>query len=124
MKTEGVEPFRRLPGTDNEKPDKWNPERSCYIGSFPNVSPEKEDNKGDRKQDAMVGERCIGYIRGQRSEERGRRTEGGGWSCSSAMFRQLDYLPRIVIRFLKETANGLSRVSNHLFRHFGKDRQR
>jgi len=43
---------------------------------------------------------------------------------SSAMLRQLDYLHRAVIRFLKETADGLNCVSNHLFRHFGKDRQR
>src|SRR5207247_4550883 len=67
------------------------------------------------RQDAMLGGRCIGYIRGLRSEGGGRRTEGrgrrtegrgGGWS--SAMLRQLDYLHPAVIRFLKETANGLN----------------
>lgn len=31
--------------------------------------------KATVRQDAMVGERCIGYIRGRRSEVRGRRTE-------------------------------------------------
>ena len=92
------------------------------------------------RQDAMVGERCIGYIRGRRSEGggrktevrgRGQRAEGGGqttddrgWSWSSAMLRQLDYLHPAVIRFLKETADGLNCASNHLFRYFGKDRQR
>jgi hypothetical protein len=87
--------------------------------------------KATVRQDAMVGERCIGYIRGQtsegggqRSEDRRRTTDDRGWSWSSAMLRQLDYLHRAVIRFLKETADGLNCVSNHLFRHFGKDRQR
>ena len=88
MKTKGVEPFRRLPGTDNQNPDKRHPKRSCYIGSFPNVSPEKEDNKGDRKAG------CYGWrevhrlyqrteirgeeVRGRRSEERGKRKEERG----------------------------------------------
>ena len=80
--------------------------------------------KATVRQDAMVGERCIGYIRGRRAEGGGRRTDDRGWSWSSAMLRQLDYLHRAVIRFLKETADGLNCVSNHLFRHFGKDRQR
>ena len=85
----------------------------------------------------MWGERFITEVRGQRSEDRGqegrrtedggrrgRRADDGGLSWSSAMLRQLDYLHRAVIRFLKETADGLNRVSNHLFRYFGKDRQR
>src|SRR6266481_5638912 len=33
--------------------------------------------KATVRQDAMVGERCIGYIRGQRSAGGGQRTEGG-----------------------------------------------
>ena len=28
---------------------RWEPKRAADIGLFPNVSPEKEDNEGDRK---------------------------------------------------------------------------
>src|SRR5213592_1217504 len=62
--------------------------------------------KATVRQDAMVGERCIGYIRGRRAEGGGRRTDDRGWSWTSAMLRQLEYLHRAVIRFLKETADG------------------
>src|SRR5438094_9480780 len=36
--------------------------------------------KASVRQDAMLGGRCIGYIRGRRTEDRGQRagTEGGG----------------------------------------------
>ena len=86
-------------------------------------SESRSEDRGQRTEDG--GRRAEGRGReGGGQKIGGRRADDGGLSWSSAMLRQLDYLHRAVIRFLKETADGLNRVSNHLFRYFGKDRQR
>ena len=47
VQTKDVEPFRNLPGADDQEPDERNPERARYIRSLANVSPVEEENEGD-----------------------------------------------------------------------------
>ena len=111
MKTEDIEPFRRLPGAGDQHPDKWNPKSASDVRSFPNVSPKKEDNETERQE---CGDRRR-HVR-QGSELRDQM---------SAMLGELDYFRREVVRFWKfseEIPDTLNHASNHIFCHLRIDR--